>query len=155
MNEISIDELNALKEFLETKPACQKAIKNLKSGVEIEIVIDQQKACAYFHKDGKPTFEFRAAMKPDVRFNVTVEAVHALVRDPGDDVGKLGVRVLELYISKQVRIVVLGNLLGMVPKGYLGIVKEGGFEFARFLAEHGVNSISKIPDIIQSLKKKT
>ncbi len=60
--------------------------------------------------------------------------------------------VLKQYIAGEIRIQVAGGLLSILKNGYLGIVKEAGLPFAKFLAEHGVSNLSKIPEIIKKLK---
>lgn len=142
-----------LKKFLEEKPASRKAIKNLKSGVEIGVVIGHQMECAYFKKDDAPCFELRAAQNPDVIFTIKPESVDILTQNSGEDVGELGIAVLKEYMSGGVRIRAPGSIWNISTNGYLGIIKEGGSTFMKFLTQHGVASIGKILSIIKDLKK--
>ena len=141
-----------LKIFLESKPASQKAVVHLKKKVEVGVVIGNQIECAYFNRDGNPVLEERPAKAPDVIFFLKPEAVEILCKNSGEDVGEFGVAVLKEYLAGGVRIKVPGNLLAITMNGYLGVVKEGGITFTKFLALHGVSSLSKIASIVKALK---
>jgi hypothetical protein len=141
-----------LKTFLESKPASQKAIVHLKKNVEVGVVIGNQIECAYFHRDGAPVLEERPAKNPDVIFYLKPETVEILCQNTGEDVGEFGVAVLKEYMAGGVRIKVPGSLLAITMNGYLGIIKEGGATFMKFLAMHGVSSLSKIASIVKNLK---
>lgn len=141
-----------LKTFLEEKPASQKAVVHLKKKVEVGVVIGNQIECAYFHQDGKPILEERPAKNPDVIFYLKPETVEILCKNTGDDVGEFGVAVLKEYLAGGVRIKVPGSVLAITMNGYLGIMKEGGVTFAKFLAINGVSSLSKIASIVKNLK---
>ncbi|MGE3973640.1 MAG: hypothetical protein AB7F59_03850 [Bdellovibrionales bacterium] len=141
-----------LKAFLESKPASQKSVKHLKKNVEVGVVIGNQIECAYFHRDGQPVLEERPAQKPDVIFYLKPETVEILCQHPGEDVGEFGIAVLKEYMAGGVRIKVPGSVLSITMNGYLGIVKEGGATFMKFLAMHGVSSLSKIASIVKNLK---
>src|SRR5262245_12929604 len=115
-----------LKEFLESKPASQKAIRHLKKDVEISIVIGHQIECAYFQKKGQPILEKRAAQSPDVIFSIKPESVDILCNHPAEDVGEFGIAVLKEYLSGGLRIQAPGSMWNLTMNGYLGIIKEGG-----------------------------
>jgi hypothetical protein len=142
-----------LKAFLESKPASVKAIKHLKKGVEIGVVIGHQIECAYYNADGKPILEQRPANKPDVVFTIKPESVDILCKNEGNDVGDLGIAIIKEYLSGGVRIKAPGSVLALSMNGYLGIIKEGGMTFAKFLAQHGVTNIGRIMTVIKNLKK--
>ena len=143
-----------LKVFFETKPASQKAMKHLKAGVEISLIIDNTHHCALYQSSNQGHLELREANKPDVAFLMTSGAVERLCATEGVEVGLLGVSVLREYQKGEVKIKVPGSFLSITLNGYLGIVKEGGVEFAKFLAQNGVSNLSKIPGIIKSLRKR-
>jgi hypothetical protein len=142
-----------MKLFFETKPASQKALKHLKDGVEISLVIDKTEECALYRRGSSVCVERRPARKPDVAFWMTAAATERLCATDGADVGHLGVSVLREFKKGEVKIKVPGSLLSITLNGYLGIVKEGGVEFAKFLAQNGVATLSKIPGIIKSLRE--
>lgn len=150
MSELSAFE--RLKNFLETKPASQKAVKHLRNGVEIGLVIGHQIECAYFHENGIPKLEKRPAKNPDVIFFIKPETVDILTEHPGEDVGDFGISVLKEYLAGGVRIKAPGNILGLTMNGYLGIMKEGGPTFGKFLASKGVTGLSKAFSAIKNLR---
>lgn len=141
-----------LKLFLETKPASQKAIRHLKKGVEIGVVIGNQIECTYFQRQGSPCLEQRPAQSPDVIFYIKPESVDILAKEKGEDVGELGIAILKEYLSAGIRIKAPGSLFALTTHGYLGMIKEGGVTFTKFLAQHGVTNLSKIMSAIKNLK---
>ncbi len=141
-----------LRVFLESKPASKKAIRHLKSGVEISVVIGNQIECALFQIKGEPKFEQRPAKSPDVAFFIKPESVDIISKEKGEDVGELGIAILKEYLSGGIRIKVPGSIIGLTTHGYVGIIKEGGATFAKFLAQHGITNISKIMSAIRNLK---
>lgn len=142
-----------LKSFLESRKASATAMRHMKKGVEIGIVIGHQLECAYFQQDGKPVLEKRPANSPDVIFHIKPESVDILCSLTTDDVGELGVAVLKEYLSGGVRIKAPGSIWNITMNGYLGIIKEGGVTFTKFLATHGLSNITKIVSVIKDLKK--
>lgn len=146
------EKFDKLKTFLETRPASLKSIKHLRKGVEISIIIGHQMDCAYFNSDGAPTLEKRKAEKPDVIFLLKPESVDILCSQPGEDVGEFGIAVLKEYLSGGVRIQVPGSSFNIMKNGYLGIIKEGGVTFMKFLAMNGVSNITKVISLVKNLK---
>ncbi len=141
-----------LKGFLETKPASKKAIRHLKKGVEIGVVIGNQIECAFFQRAGEPVFEQRPAQSPDVVFFIKPESVDIIAKEKGEDVGELGIAILKEYLSGGIRIKAPGSVFSLSTHGYIGIIKEGGVTFAKFLAQHGVTNIAKVMSAIKNLK---
>ena len=141
-----------LKDFLESKNASRKAVNCLKSGVEIQIVIEPETVCAFFSEQGEPKVERRVADSPDVEFRLTPGALERLSQKPADDMGAFGIEVVKEYIKGDVRIRVLGSAFSMLKNGYIKIIKEAGPTFFKFIAENGVNNLSKLPDIFKKLR---
>jgi hypothetical protein len=144
-----------LKNYLESRPAAQKAIPHLKAGVDISVVIGHQIQCALFNDGGQPKLEMRPAQNNDVVFFIKPESIDVLVQNPGDDVGELGIAVLKEYLSGGVRIQVVGSIFSIMRNGYLNIIKEGGVTFAKFLANYGLTNVTKILSVIKSLRKES
>ena len=142
-----------LKYFLEHKPASQKAVRHLREGVEIGIVIGNQIDCALFSKDSAPILERRAANDPDVIFHISPESVDILSENPGNDVGDFGIALVKEALSGGVQIRIPGNMFSIARNGYISIIKEGGRKFASHLSIHGITGITKIMSVIKSLKK--
>lgn len=142
-----------LKEFLETKPACIKALKPLKQGVEIGIVIADSLELTLFYADGAPHLERRKAQAPDVIFHAKPEAIEILCTHPGDDIGHLGVAIVREIFSRSIKLTVPGSFFSLLKNGYIEIIKMGGQTFFDFLKENGLKTISRFPEIIKKLKK--
>ncbi|HEX4923345.1 MAG TPA: hypothetical protein VFV50_04635 [Bdellovibrionales bacterium] len=142
-----------LKQYLESRPAAQRALVHLRRGVEISIVIGHQIECTLYNDNGKPTLEKRPAKNHDVVFYIKPESIEVLAQNPGEDVGELGILVLKEYLAGGVRIAVVGSVFNIMKNGYLNIVKEGGATFAKFLANYGLTNATKIISVIKSLRK--
>ncbi len=138
--------------FMTANEACKQAAQNLGRGVEIGILIGGQTECAFFKSVDGAGFELRKAKNPDVIFHMSPAAVDVLCSQTGKTLGEIGVEVLKQYLAREVRIQVAGGFLGIMKNGYLGIIKDAGIPFAKFLAEHGVSNLAKIPDIIKKLR---
>ena len=147
------DSFSKLKSFLETQPASQKALRHLKPGVQIGIIIGHQIHCALYHVDKKPIFEQQQAKSPDVIFYIKPESVDILCKQPAEDVGEFGIEVLKEYLSGGVRIQIPGSLWAITKNGYLGMIAEGGQTLMKFLASHGIHNITKVLSTIRELKK--
>lgn len=140
-----------VRDFLEQKEISKKVIDHLSNNVEIAIHIEKLE-CAYFKENKNPKFEKRKAKNPDMIFSLSPEAIDILSKYEGNSVGEFGVEVLKQYLAGGVKISVVGPVMNILTRGYLGIAKEGGKEFARFLASHGVTGLSKWTALIQKLK---
>lgn len=143
-----------LAEFMTSDPACQQAAKSLSRGVEIGVSINGKLDCAFFHQGGEAKFEIRPAKNPDVIFGLTPAAVDILANHKSLSLGDLGVEVLKQYVAGEIKIRVPGSFIGIMKNGYLNIIKEAGAPFLKYLATHGVSSLSKIPEIIKKLREK-
>ena len=143
-----------LKEFFEHRPVCARAAAPLSSKVEIGIVINKNIECAFFRgPDNKPRFEARPAKSPDVVFFIQPDAVKQLVAVESDDIGEFGIHIAKLYLAGTVRFKVHGSLISFVTGGYIGVLKEGGSSFMKFLAQHGLVGLTKIKDFVQAMRK--
>jgi hypothetical protein len=143
-----------LKDFFENRKVSRLAADPLAGHVEIGIVINDRFPCAFFKDGDNPKFEARDAKKPDVIFYVKPEAVKSLVQTETEDIGELGIVILKNYLAGSVRIKVKGSMINLLTKGYLGVIKAGGFSFAKFLTSHGISGLGKIKDVIQALRSK-
>lgn len=138
--------------FLTQEAACKQAAKSLSSGTEIGIVISEYADCAFFNGPAGAALEARQARNPDVSFHLSPTAIDILCTKKGINLGELGVEVLRQYLAGEVKIKVHGSLFSIMKNGYIKIIMDAGVPFAKFLAEHGVGSLSKIPDIIKKLR---
>ena len=141
--------------FMTSNEACIQAAKSLGNGVEIGILIEGELECAFYKSVNSAGFETRKAKDPDVIFQLNLTAIDVLCTLVEKNLGELGIEVLKQYLNGNVQIRVTGGFLGVMKNGYLSIVKDAGLPFAKFMAEHGVSNLSKIPELIKKLKIKT
>ncbi len=147
------ESFQALKDFLETKPASLQALKYLKEKKEISIIIGDQLHCAVYQVGKKPVVEQRVAKDPDVEFKMNPSSVETLMKHPGQDVGELGIAVLKEVLAGNIGIRVVGSFFAILRNGYIDIIRQGGAGFLSFLGKHGLSSIPKITAKIKTLKR--
>ncbi len=152
MSSPTTEDIQAIETFLEQRRLVHRALSHLREGKEISVKLDET-PFSLFHRAGKVMFQQRDAVSPDVEFWLGESAYRELPRFDGDDVGEFGILVLKHYIDKNIRIRVLSSTTAILFGGYLGVMTEGGAGFARFLAEHGISNLKKIPEIIGRLKR--
>lgn len=145
--------VSKLKTFLTEEASCVQAAQCLGNSVEIGIVVGETIDGAFFKKAPGAEFEIRPAKNPDVIFMMSASAIDVLTGQKGLSLGQLGVEVLKQVVAGEIRIKVKGSLFSILKNGYLTIIKEAGAPFAQFLAEKGVSSLSKIPDLIAKMRK--
>lgn len=143
----------SLRNHMTTDAACVQAAQCLGKGVEIGIVLADTVDAAFFKNGSGAALEHRPAKNPDVIFRLSVSAADVLSSQSGLSLGHLGVEVLKQIVAGEIKIEVQGSLFSILKNGYLNIIKDAGAPFAQFLAEKGVSSLSKIPELIAKLKK--
>ncbi len=145
-----------VKNYLETKPASHKLFSYLSDDVEIGITIEERIECSYFKQKNTqsslPALENRPPRKPDVVFLFSADAIETLLKHPGDDLGEWILEVLKLSMAGQVKVQVPGPLPRLLVAGYVQALRGCYKTLRPFLMSHGVNSLTKIPEIISKLK---
>ena len=141
-----------LKAYLETEEVAHQALRHLKEGVEVAVVIGERVEAAVGWRDAKVYVERRAAHKPDVLFHVVPETVYVLKNTRVHDVGDFGVAVFKEILAGNIRVKFPGSLLSFSRNGYLNILKEGGQKVMDFLAEKGLTGLLKIQKVIAKIK---
>lgn len=141
-----------LKSFFETRNAARQALSSIKEGAEIGIVIGDTVDCALFRRDESPVIEARAAVKPDVVFNIKPESVYVLSQTTKDEIGDIGVAVLKEILAGHIKVRVPGGVFNLMRGGYLSMIQKGGAPVAAFLTRHGFGSVSKIVSVIKQMK---
>ena len=124
------DVYQALKEFFNNSSACSQALRPLKKGVEIRVVLffdsDQSREMALFHDGSKACLEEREAQKVDVAFHISPAAAEVLLKSNPDDIGDIAVNILKQITEREVQIKVVSSIFGLLKNGYLEIIKLGG-----------------------------
>jgi hypothetical protein len=151
------------KQYFETKPCCLVGLRPLKERVEIFIVLrssfkDQNAPsieAVLFRNGAQNVVERRSrpSSTSDVQFEMTSTAVHAVAAYDGNEVGQFGSLVVQQILAGEVRIKITGGFFALMSNGYLGIIKAGGSDFLKLLAQHGFSSLSKFPEIIKKLRQ--
>ena len=152
MKPMTQERAQKVKEFLESKPASLKVAPCLKPKVEIGLVLNEIEKLTYKNTNSKPEVLHRDAINPDIVFYFNDEAIQNLLNHSCEDVGEFGIYVLKEYFKKNISFKIFGGLLSLSSNGYLKIIQLGGVSFAKYLAEHGVASISKIISMVLNRK---
>jgi len=146
------DSFQTLKNFFETRNASRQAMKTIKEGVEIGIVIGDLVDCALFRQGDQPVVEQRPAREPDVIFHIRPESVEVLNTRTRDEIGDIGVNILKEVLAGNISIKVPGRFMNLLSRGYLDMIKQGGAPVMSFLAHHGLASVAKITAAIRRMK---
>lgn len=146
------DSFQTLKNFFESRNASRQAMKAIKEGVEIGIVIGDLVDCALFRSGEQPVVEKRPAKDPDVIFHIRPESVEVLNTRTKDEIGDIGVNILREVLAGNISIKLPGRFLNLLSRGYLDMIKQGGAPVMSFLATHGLASVAKITAAIRKMK---
>lgn len=137
--------------FFQTSVA-HRALKHLKEKQEIGVMVEGGYLFAIYRVGNQVMVEERTPKKPDVIFEMTPAGLEAVVAYRGDEVGEVGILVVQQYIKGEVKIRAVGGLFSLLKNGYMGIIGEGGPVFMKYLAQHGVSNLSKIPELFKKLR---
>ena len=140
-------------EKIVARPIFGPALRKLKTGTEIRILVDRQNEFALFHDGTSARIEERAARAPDVEYAISLEALRVLELHPGDNMAQFGIAVLEQVLAGGVQIRVCGSVMAVISGGYLNIIIAAGPDFYAYLSQHGVQNIGKITALFTSLRR--
>jgi hypothetical protein len=105
---------------------------------------------------GKNAIKPAAARDPQLIFTLSPAAADAILADPSDDIGAIGVHIAKMIVAKNsdrsVSIKFKAGFLSLFSKGYLGVLTAGGSQFASFLASKGLNGMSAVKDVLKKMK---
>lgn len=147
-------EFEALKKFF-GREVCQKATKPLSTGAEMAVEIGDAHCTLRREKEALIVVNSPCA-KPDLSFNLSLEALRALDAEPTEDVGEMGVVLLkqmvnatpEMRMGAKVHI----GVFDLLRKGYLSVLPLGGPAVMKFMASKGLTSMGKIKEAVQKMK---
>ncbi|MBK7845154.1 MAG: hypothetical protein IPJ71_15965 [Bdellovibrionales bacterium] len=149
----SSDPFSIVHLFFTTNPTPKEALRHLKAGHEIRLLLDGREECALFYQQDQVFFEKRKVPTADVEFTVGPEAIRQLANYLGGGVGQLGITVIKEILLGHVQIRVCGSVVRILTGGYLKIIASGGPELLNFLTQYGLNTLPKIARFIRSLKR--
>ncbi|OFZ20553.1 MAG: hypothetical protein A2X94_11040 [Bdellovibrionales bacterium GWB1_55_8] len=142
------------------REVAQKAAKPLSNGCEIEIRIRKGSAepeiFVFTKIAGRNQFLEKTAADPQVIFTLTPAAAHAILNDPSDDIGTIGIAISKLIIStdpeSRISVKLHAGILTFFSMGYFGVITAGGSRFAGYLASRGLSGIASIKAALQKLR---
>ena len=138
------------------REVAQKAAGSLGNGVQILFQIDTEHF-TFTKVAGRNRVVAGAAQDPELVFTLTAQAAEAILADPSDDVGAIGVHIAKLIVSpdanKRVSIKFKVGFLKLFSKGYFGVITAGGSQFASYLASRGLNGMSAIKTALKKIKE--
>jgi hypothetical protein len=144
---------DTLKDFFITRQASRQALRTLKEGVEISVVIDHSLECAVFRLGDDPQVERRAARSPDVEFHLRPETVYVLADQTKDEIGEIGIAIFKEVLAGNIQVRVPGQILNVVRNGYFEMMKQGGTPLASMMSRYGVGNVPKIISIIKGMRR--
>jgi hypothetical protein len=152
---VSEQTLHDLKTFFE-RDVCQRATKPLRDGVEIAVYLDEAGPVSLRKSNGRADILGETPRKPDMSFWVTQKAVKTLSSNHTEDIGEVGVTILQLMASpeddKKLRAKVHIGLFDLLRNGYLSVLPLGGATVMKFLGSKGFTSMGKIKDAISRMR---
>ena len=156
MSEIAEKYLIQLQQFF-ARDVAKKGMHPLRDGIEIGIWVDEKGPATLTKKGGVPTILNQAPKKPDMIFWFTAGAMQTLLDTKTDEVGDIGVAILQLLAhsddSQRVKAKVNIGLFDLLRNGYLGVIPLGGPSVMKFLASKGFTGMGKIKDAISRFRE--
>lgn len=141
------------KKFIEEKPAVKEALRELRTGVSIEISLEDRLETHCFYKEGQCYLQQGKAPRSDVRFVVNAESVRRLSDMPCDNLAQTGIEIIREILAGHIQLQLIGSAKNILTDGYLGILRKAGPDLFSFLAEHGLKNIFKVMAFIKNMKK--
>lgn len=137
------------------RDVAQKAAASLSNGVEIEFKTEGE-TFTFTRAGGRNKIVSGAPRDPQLQFILTDAAAEAILADPSEDIGAIGVNIARLIVSadgsKRVSIRFKAGFLTLFSKGYLGVLTAGGAQFASYLASRGLNGMGAIKAALKKVK---
>lgn len=138
--------------LIDSQPQFNDALKLLKKGREIQIILENCEPSALFYKNGKPQVEMRPALNPDIEFHIQEVAIDQIAAGKTPTMAALGILVVRQVTQRRVKIRVISGVFAIINGGYLKIIQTAGPEFMGFLGQYGLRSLAGIRKLIHSMK---
>lgn len=147
-----------VKDFLEG-PLANKAAAGLSSSVSISLKIEEEEF-SFFRENGKNRIcKGTTEEKVDVHFQLSNQAMRRILDRaavPDTGIAVLGLQIFEGILSQdeqaRIRFEINASFLSLWSKGYFSVLKTGGPEVAKYLANKGLSSISSIKKLLHKLR---
>lgn len=151
----SVPGFEDLKRFFD-KPACQRATAPLKTGVEIGVRIESDPPLTLRRVDKRMEVLAEAPVRPDMTFQIPLQALKELADNPSDDVGEIGIQLLQLMAhpepARRMQAKVHIGPMELFLRGYFSVLPLGGTSVMKYLASKGFTGVSKIKDGIRKMR---
>ncbi len=158
---MSQSDFEALRKFLEERPAAVKASKPLKNGTIIEMNIVGDENPYHVVRENKQTFLRTGPCpeEPKLRFTISPKAIQRLLDFGSDDIGEYGVEFFKIMVSEDpdytLGVKLNTGFIGLTRMGVFGILAMGGKAVLSFLARHGLKGPGEIKKAISKLRGKS
>jgi hypothetical protein len=134
---------DALKSFLETAPAAQRATRALGRGARVNVALETG-AARFTMESGAPRLEEGAAPDPDFTLRLPAGAVERLTSLRSQDVGEFGVEFFKLVLdrdpNRKVGVKIDAPTTRLLGNGYLSVLALGGLKVSWWLIKNGVKN---------------
>jgi len=144
------------------RDVAEKAAKTLADGAEMEFCIESSdgtrlETFSFIKSQGSNQCRPTSAASPQLVFRMTPLAAEAILEDPSEEIGIIGVHIAKWIVSpdanKKVHIQFKAGFLTLFNKGYWGVITAGGTDFATFLASKGLSGIGALKNVLSKFKK--
>src|SRR6185437_8787168 len=137
------------------REAARLAAKSISNGSEMEFRVGKE-VFTFTKKAGSNTVLPGPATDPQLVFTMSEQAAVAILNDPSEEIGEIGVHIAKLVVSrdpeKRVSVQFKSGFLALFTRGYFGVLKAGGAQFASFLASQGLNGITALKSFLGKKK---
>jgi hypothetical protein len=144
-----------LREYF-SRPVAEKAASSLANGVQIELRVSEE-LFTFTRRGSQNVVEEGAASSPEIRFTITPQALEAILAEESEDIATIGIHIMKLVVStdanRRVAVQFQAGFLKLWSKGYFGVLKSGGSQFAQHLASLGLSGMDAIKAALSNLKK--
>ncbi len=137
------------------QPVAEKAASTLANGIQIELSVAGE-TFTFTRKGGKNQLLNGSAADPELIFTMTPGAADEILAETSEEIGTVGVKILKLVISsdanRRVAVKFKAGFLKLWSKGYFGVLKSGGSQFAAQLSALGLSGMDAIKAALGKLK---
>jgi hypothetical protein len=137
------------------REVAQKAAKSISNGAEMEFHVGEE-VFSFTKQGGANKIRAGKAGDPQLIFTLTPGAADAILADPSEDIGSIGVHIAKLVCAHQpdqkISMQFKAGFLSLFSKGYFGVLSTGGSQLASFLASKGLSGMSAIKDVLKKMK---
>ncbi len=134
---------DALKLFLETAPAAQRAARPLSRGARVNLALDGG-AARFTMESGAPEVRAGADTDPDFTLTLPQGAVERITSLGSEDVGEFGIAFFKLVLERdpslKVRVHIDAPTSRLLGHGYLGVLALGGVKVTWWLVKNGIRN---------------